>query len=243
MAVSATYPVQSEKELFMRLGYFNICFLGAFLVLFLVVTVATYFRAEAFESEGIEVVATIEARTVERGARNPNGGPRVERLLTMAYTTQAGEDLRVVRDVGRAYYNAHRVGDEVTIRYLPDDPDTFEYNLGSNARAIGWFAAICAGLLAGMSFLAWQSYGHAKRAVAARREGTVETVEVTGFEESIFKAGWKDGFHMTWVDAAGEAGRSLKRPREDYGQIMPGDRVTLYRSADGVWWDGDVGTR
>lgn len=243
MVVAEVYPEQTQRELFLRLGLFNLCFLGAFLVFFLGVAVSTYFRAERFQNEGIDVVATIAARDVELGLSRPNGGGQTEYLFLMVYTTKEGEELRVLRDVGSVFYDAHHVGDEVTIRYLTDDPETFEYNLGSSRQAIGWFLAICLGLAGGMSYLAWRVYRLTKMAVLARRDGVAETVEVTGFVESTYKAGWKDGYHMTWVDAAGVVGRSLKRPEDGYGRIAPGDRITIFRSADGDWWEGDVGSR
>jgi hypothetical protein len=220
---------------------------GVFLMFLAVMTVLStlasfsYLRVGfAMEARGVVVPGTVVDREfVIRHTRR--GGDTIYRV-TVAYSAQ-GAVIRKRREVSRVFYNRYAEGARLTVRYLPDQPQTVEFEIGEQMRS-GWaFHWLSLGL--GVVVIG-VSYWKARRIVAgirARRYGEVGTGHSLGYKK--FRFGPIAFYVLQWHDAYGAQGQSLwTRRHRRYDFYPKGTKVRFYRDLTGnMWWIGDVGPR
>lgn len=126
-------------------------------------------EARTLQSSGIEVQGTIvDKRRVVRPAPTNTGSGTVMRVssndyVTVMFTTGSALDdtlavQQVEHFVDRDFYEAATIGDRITLRYLPDDPERIELVAGgmqSNSNAAGWVALGMVALSALLGWLIW----------------------------------------------------------------------------------------
>ncbi len=102
-----------------------------FVVLSLAFGIAFYFLnglAGRFDAEARPAEATIISRTSERVQRQ--GTWKTLWRVGLTFTTEDGQEMRVVQQVSNAFYNSVRKGGTLPVRYLPDDPQQVEVEEG-----------------------------------------------------------------------------------------------------------------
>lgn len=114
--------------------------------------------AAALDDHGVVATATVEAlRTDTRRVRS-NDRTRIETdyLVTYAFEALAPADgrptpQRVEHEVPRHVFDRLHYGQEVEIRYLPEDPTRADFYPNENrgeARVLGWVTAVMLGAAA-----------------------------------------------------------------------------------------------
>lgn len=129
--------------------------------------------AAAFEDHGLVTIAIVEQMRTDTHRIRTNSGSRTETdyLVTYSFDAQspAGEMIpqRTEHEVPRTIFNELRDGQEVEIRYLPEDPTRADFYPGETqgaARGYGWALAVMLGIAAAVLSLgtlfgraAWQT--------------------------------------------------------------------------------------
>jgi hypothetical protein len=111
--------------------------------------------AAALDGHGVTTMATVEAkRTDTRSVRSGNSTRReTDYLVTYAFEAMSPDGTEATQhviehEVPRSIYNDLRSGQEVEIRYLPEDPSRADFYLGESrgvSRVMGWATAILLG--------------------------------------------------------------------------------------------------
>ncbi len=134
--------------------------------------------AAALDDHGVITTATVESLRTDTRRVRTDGRSRTETdyLVTYAFEALAPTDgrpvqQRVEHEVPRGIFNQLRRGQEVEIRYLPEDPtraDFYPNETRGEARVLGWVVAAMLGTAATVLSVALVIGGRAPRAPMAR---------------------------------------------------------------------------
>jgi hypothetical protein len=111
--------------------------------------------AAALDDHGVVTMATVESKRTDIRRVRTNDGTRRETDYLVTYTFEAaaadgGETVGQVieHEVPRTIFDQLRPGQEVEIRYLPEDPTRADFYPGESqgtARVLGWVMVIMLG--------------------------------------------------------------------------------------------------
>jgi hypothetical protein len=133
--------------------------------------------AAALDDHGVVTIATVERMRTDTHRVRTNNGSRTETDYLVTYSfeaqTPAGETIpqRIEHEVPRGVFNELRDGQEVEIRYLPEDPSRADFYPGETqgaARVLGWAMAVMLGIAAAVLSLGVLFGRTAQRAPIAR---------------------------------------------------------------------------
>jgi hypothetical protein len=142
-------------ELFRRGGFVTlICGLMAVGFAWLAQDART--TAQALADHGQTAIATVmdKERETTRRSSNSGGGRRTQTSYSVTYLFEVDSEIqRVEEGVPEEVFNAVTVGEQVEIRYLPEDPTSVEVFSGQAASG-GTVLAALAGVLALVAMIA-----------------------------------------------------------------------------------------
>lgn len=193
--------------------------------------------ASQMARDGVEAVAQVTDRRIR--TTTDSDGNRTTRY-SVSYTFRPSSDQRVEAEdtVSRAYYDRVEVGGQVSVRFLPSDPARSQLEPAGVVAPVALLtvAVVAAGI---MVVLAWFFWGNKLSILRAARSGEVREARVTGSETTNVQVNGRTQYRATWMDAAGQTGRSAMM---DY-QALPktGEVLRIYidpRSGRG-WWEND----
>lgn len=128
--------------------------------------------AAALDGHGIVTVATVESKRSDRRRVRTSDGTRTETdyLVTYAFEAVAPEGgapigRTIEHEVPRRIFDEIRSGQEIEIRYLPEDPARADFYPGESAattRVLGWVMATMlasAGAVLGVALVAARKGG------------------------------------------------------------------------------------
>jgi hypothetical protein len=107
--------------------------------------------AAALADHGAVAIATVDGKRIEHRRVRTNDGTRRETDYLVTYAFDAvspqGETIpqAIEREVPRSVFDGLRTGDEVEIRYLPEDPSQADFYPGQSAGSatvLGWAMAV-----------------------------------------------------------------------------------------------------
>lgn len=180
--------------------------------------------ARALEDRGVVTTATVDGMRTETRRVRRNNGTRTETdyLVTYAYETRSESgpvSQRVEHGVPSWLYEGLRNGQEVEIRYLPEDPTQADFFAGETqreARLLGWFAL--GFLLASAAFAAL-----ALRAARRARRLEVAGVLVQGIVEAVRQYKSNRTLSVRFTDGSGVE-RRAKTPAKSPPQAAATER-------------------
>ena len=158
-------------------------------------------RAAALEDHGAVALATVERMRAETHRRRSSGGhytTETDHIVDYAFRA-GGRLVEVRRTVPEFVYDQLSTGEEVEVRYLPDDPervDVFDGESRRDSRLLLLMASVFGGTGLVMVPLPWR---------AARRARRIETLGVEA-EGVVERARLWNGRWRVWVrfrDAGG----------------------------------------
>lgn len=206
------------------------------------ITLATEQTAARFEADGRVAQADVTDKRIDI-SYDSDGDETRTYFVTFQFQTRSGESVRVERSVGKRFYNGTAPGDLKEIRYLPDAPRRIEYYVGEKAHRtrIGlWIGGIVGAV--GLGGL-WLAGNRTNRAILARRDGIKQVAEVLAVRTLSVEVNDVRQARLVWRGPDGLEGQSLMRDAPDLSVYKPGDKITVFRRGDDVWWEGDVGPR
>jgi hypothetical protein len=113
--------------------------------------------AAALDDHGVVTIATVERMRTDTHRVRTNNGSRTETDYLVTYSfdaqTPTGQTIsqRTEHEVPRTIFDELRDGQEVQIRYLPEDPTRADFYLGETqgaARILGWAMTVMLGIAA-----------------------------------------------------------------------------------------------
>lgn len=111
--------------------------------------------AHALDQRGVETTARIvEKFIVDCSVLTKNCQSKNKRIR-LEFETTGGETVQVVEPVGKTFFANHKVGDEIGLIYLPDDPNTYRAAVRMVIDPLN-LVILFAALAAVMAFLAYQ---------------------------------------------------------------------------------------
>lgn len=215
------------------------------LLLCLLITLASAMSlalARQFDAEGREAVGEVRFKEVVIGT-DSDGDETRDYYLTLDFETRAGAAITVERSVGRAFYRATDIGDDLPLWYLESRPERIELERGENRRTsnVTQVMALVFGLGTLVAF--WIPARWTVAAVRARRYGALEQAEVTGVEATSWTVNDKPRYRLVWREASGREGKSLAYKRQVLEGFGPGAQIEVYQGLKQAWWIRDVGPR
>jgi hypothetical protein len=148
-------------------------------------------------------------------------------------------------EVSKPDYNKARIGDRLTVVFLPFNPSLSEATPGHRFQTSLW--RFCQGLV--IWFIAWAFvaafFEHKRRKREVWKRGVARLATVTG-RDPYFIRGNASATHstMTWRDEQGQTGRSEINRNQQLPPI--GSTVAIYADPSGKLpsvWEGDCGPR
>ena len=114
--------------------------------------------AAALDDHGVVTIATVESMRTDTHRVRTNDGSRTETNYLVTYVFEAqtpagGETIsqQIEHEVPRGVFNQLRDGQELEIRYLPEDPTRADFYPGETqgaARVLGWAMVVMLGVAA-----------------------------------------------------------------------------------------------
>lgn len=232
---------RSFLSLYLRLGGWISLILGAILVFLTLISATQLWIADRLDRDGKFAQAVI-LETRSEVTVDEDGDESTDYYASFRFKDSRIGGLDYEKRVSRGYFEEVQTGDEVTIRYLRSDPQTFEYEIGQYrrdghiVRYIGLFFGI-AGLLT-----LWRVGRRATNKLLARKQGEKRFARVTGILEAGRSVNGRRKARLTWQEEDGQTGESLLRDaRELSGRYKAGDQIVVFRLGETSVWEGDVG--
>ncbi len=236
------YPPRTAWSLFLRMGGWIVIIFTVILVLISMIGQFNFSTAQRFEEEGRRALAVVEDKFVQEG-RDSDGNRTYTYYLTLEFVTERREEISFSRSVGKVFYRAHDLGEEIELRYLKSEPETVEVEEGSYARgaAVLRWVALVFGILWLIGL--WVVGRWTVEALRARRYGTVELAEVVEVVKTSVRVNNRPRFRIVWKDAQGREGRSMLRKAADVEGWHGRDQIRIYQGLKRSWWARDIGDR
>jgi hypothetical protein len=226
---------RSWLSLFMASGGFMAVALSLFVIFATIMGSMALRQAVQFDQIGMWTTATI----AETRIRRDDG---TDYLARFEFSV-GGIEVSAERNVGASYFRANPEGATVDIKYLPNQPQSFEFKEGST-QAVAKVAQKLA-LLLGIGALAaiWFPGYKAARGVLARRFDWIGTARVTDIVEVPKKRGPPSRGYMKFQDSEGRIGTSFCYPLPDLHTLGIGNQISVFVRSKEIWWEGDTGRR
>ena len=231
---------RSWWSLFIRLGGWGSLILGVFLVIFTLLSWGQLVIADRLDADGRHTLAAvIDKRMVE--VTDSDGDTDRSYYVTFRFKTALG-GRDVERDADSSYFNEVTVGDKVPVRYLLDDPDVVEYDVGQYRRGgvfVRWL-----GLFIGLGglYTLWRFGSQTNAAILARRDGEKRFADVIGITELNVEINGRRQGRLMWREPDGQTGESLMHSVTKLSNLYKsGDKIVVFRLGDDAFWEGDVG--
>ncbi len=202
--------------------------------------------AIALDARGIEGTATVISS--ERRVRTDSEGRRsVSYFVRYRIDLEDGETHSNRDNVTRATYNAVSQGDEIWVRYVPDDPEIAEIERGRARQGSQVFAFFALALGGGSGWLGWRSWQRSQPMIRAGRHGERRSARVLGHFKT-FSGNRKEGllYKLRWVDSTGKEGISEVKRRAEALQAWPKDsEITVHVDPETgeTFWEQDLAAR
>ncbi|MCC5986420.1 MAG: DUF3592 domain-containing protein [Pararhodobacter sp.] len=234
-------PGVSIYAILMRQRAWLLAFGLVFTVAFGAVSLILSAEARQLAQHGVEAEATIVSLDT-RTRRDSDGNRRTTYLVTYRFDLPGGETQRNRDTVSRGYYRSVSRGDQVTMRYLPDDPATAELERGSarrNSILFGLVALVAAGGTGGAAWWFWQ---RSAAMIRAARRGAKRTARVIAHVDSRARVNDRPLFQLHWMDSAYQEGHSLKHRAEELADWPAGSEITVYvdPQTGQAFWEEDL---
>lgn len=205
--------------------------------------------ARALDARGVETTAIVTS-TERRVRRDSDGGRRVTHYARYRFDLPDGQTNHNRTIVTRRYYNAVSQGDEVWVRYLPDEPDIAEIERGRAREGAIVFALAALFLGGGSVWLGWRSWQRSIPMIRAGRHGERLSARVLGHFKTLSGSDKNKKetllFKLRWVDSQGKEGISdVKRRAEELQAWPKGSEITVYADPESgqTFWEQDLAAR
>jgi len=194
---------RSWLSLFVEFGGWAAFVLGALLVVFTLFSATSLYMADLFDRDGKAAEAVVVSKRIEETRRSDDNVDTTH-YVTLRFKVKGAPGHTVETDVLQGYYDTVQPGETRWIRYLVDDPNTVEEDLGMYRRSGRLMNRI--GLVLGVAGLvALYVVGtRANRAVQVRRDGEKRYAGVTAITTTRRGRG-----RLEWREEDGATGRSL----------------------------------
>ena len=209
-----------------------------FAVLFTGLGIQSVSGSRALERNGLDSVAVIIDRRV-RIRRDSDGHPRRSYRLQYSFTTATGQMVEGRQSVTRAFFNAVPVGQEVAVRYLPNDPGV---NRVEHRGMAGDYLVLGFGFAASVAFLIVTALVLREKAslIRAVRRGELREARVAAHEITTSTINDRSLYRFVWVDAAGAEGRSAMHEFENLPALDSIVTVYVDPRTGLSWWESDI---
>ncbi len=228
-------------NLFLRMGGWASLIFGVVLVVVTLIATTQLFVADRLDRDGRFTQAVVMDKRFSVSV-DSDGDESITYYATFRFKTSEAGGQEHERSVGGGFYYENEIGDDVTVRYVRGDPDTFEHEIGQYRRAgnvLRWV-----GLLFGIAglYTLWRFGNQTNDAIRARRFGEKRMAEVTGIVDTNVKVNDHRQARLTWREEDGQVGQSLMRDRGELSNLYrAGDKVVVFRLDEKAFWEGDVG--
>ncbi len=230
---------RSWMSLFVEFGGWAALVLGALLVVFTLFSATALYMADLFDRDGKAAEAVIvDKRIEEKRKSDDNDDVETTHYVTLRFKVKGAPGHTVETDVLKGFYDDVAPGDTRWIRYLVDDPNTVEEDLGMYRRSGRLMNRI--GLVVGVAGLAvlYLVGLRANRAVKARRDGEKRYARVT----AITGTRRKSRARLEWREEDGATGQSQPHRAAWLSErYQVGDKIVVFRLGAHAFWEGDVG--
>jgi uncharacterized protein DUF3592 len=210
-----------------------------------IVSVGEWRAARRFERDAVTAQAAVVGSSLDAASRDGNRSTRY--LVTYRFTPSNGAALEQTEEIPLELWETLAAGDEVTVRYLVDDPGTARMRAPTPPWVPPLVAALTAAFAALGGFIAWRWWRRLLVLLRVQRNGVAAHATVT----HVAPAGvvinrvpqWRLKYEFRDERGRRHEGESdYLRPHEA-AEWRPGDggRV-LYdseRAADNVWLGAD----
>ena len=127
------------------------------------------------ERDGVDTIATVVSKRISSSIDRDSGTTRKRSYhVTVAYSGPLDETLTQTRRIESSTYGTINEGDEIAIRYVPQDPTIIEIEPGRNIGATfwaGWIGLGLAVLSVGMIWHCWRKSDQGPRAAPGLNDG------------------------------------------------------------------------
>lgn len=196
-----------------------------------------FLQKRAFDARAVETTGQV----IDKSTTRPRSGDntRTNRRVRYAFEDQIGERHEARHDVSARFLNGVDRGDDVTVRYLPDDPSVSEVEGRLGTFIMVWSGLAMVPLLIG---LVWgrRIRQRSTAMLRAAREGEQRDALVIDHVGSRMKIGDQPAsWHVLWSDETGVMGKSLGDVWLAVSRQAPrGSTISLRidpRSQQGFW--------
>lgn len=158
--------------------------------------------------EGVDTVAVVTDRTI-RSERDSDGDRVTRYYISYRFTPESGGTVQSRISVSRGRYDGYAVGQQVTVRYLPDSPGTNRLEGEGGDRLVGTiFGLVGLACLIGGGGLGWWLVHGKLSAIRAARYGEVREAEVVDHQITNTTVNGRAQYRFRWIDAARAEGQS-----------------------------------
>lgn len=199
--------------------------LGVGLVFSLIAWI-TIAQINRLDDHGVDTVATVTDRDI-RTTTDRDGNRTTRYYVTYRFRPTSDQSVTSRDSVSRDTYDAVAVGQEVAVRYLPDDPGVSRLSSEGSGR----WAAVMFGLFGLFSLIGggagfWYLLRGKLSAIRAARWGEVPEAEVVDHVATSTSVNGRTQYRYRWIDAAREEGQSTMM---DYNRLpAPGTVVRVH---------------
>lgn len=166
-----------------------------------------FLQKRAFDAQAVETTGQVIDKS--RTRTRDGDSTRTTRRVRYAFEDQTGERHEARHDVSGGFYNSVDRGDDVTVRYLPDDPSVSEVEGRLGTFIMVWSGLAMVPLLVG---LVWgrRIWHRTAAMLRAARQGEQRGALVIDHVGSRMKIGDQPAsWHVLWSDDTGMQGKSL----------------------------------
>lgn len=190
-----------------------------------------------FDARAVETTGQVIDKSTTR--TRTDGNTRTTRRVLYAFEDRAGERHEARHDVSSGFYNSVERGDDVTVRYLPDDPRVSQVEARLGTFVLVWSGLAVPPALIGL-FLGQRAWRRSTAMLRAAREGVQRSAEVIDHVGSRMKMGDKPvSWHLRWRDGTGAEGQSLGHEWITVSRMAPkGSSISLRidpKTQQGFW--------
>jgi hypothetical protein len=198
--------------------------------------------AERFKRESVQVTAEVVGTTFSN-KRNQDGVLSEVPTVTVRFPTEA-DTVVTSAQVSSKLHQSLVAGDQITILYLPGEPESIEVAENPNARDALITGGLSVIFLALWLLVVIRSMRFARNAIRVRDTGVRTLVEVTAHESPLMSSDQKPETRLAWIDSSGQKYRSLPIPEAEAKMFPLGRQIAIYElpgTQSVSVWEGDVG--
>lgn len=194
------------------------------------------------ETQGLDVPGVVTSLTTEtRSCGKKNRNTCTDYWVGYRFTTLQDEPRLDKEEVEQDRFNRLKVGDSITVRYVPANPDIAEIEQGA-VRFESWVMVLIASAIwVAIAVFGSRHLRDCRRGAWLRDHGTLRRTLVTEVKEANVKINKRPLHRIAWSGPSGEGWARWKSNLPDVGS-----EIVVFDHPEAKWpsvWEGDVGSR